>query len=271
MIRNHKVTNLINKDLLEIKNDKAAIASLLVVPSIFSVFLPLIILLGGTSSLPTNSIGGISVFLERLPKEMVLQQGLNQEKSAAYAVLMYFFKPLFLLIPVIISTVISSSSFVGEKENKTVEGLLYTPLTNKELMLGKILASAIPSMIITWLSMIVYGVILDTFGFYVFGEMIFPDINWLIIGLILDPLIVFLAISLIITVSQRVKTSKSAQSVAVVMVLPIMGLIISQAGGVMLFGIKITLLLSLVLIIIDIVIFLIISKKFNREKFIMRI
>ncbi len=39
----------------------------------------------------------------------------------------------------------------------------------------------------------------------------------------------------------------------------------------MLFGIKITLLLSLVLIIIDIVIFLIISKRFNREKFIMRI
>lgn len=37
----------------------------------------------------------------------------------------------------------------------------------------------------------------------------------------------------------------------------------------MLFGIKITLLLSLVLIIIDIVIFLIISKRFNKEKFIM--
>lgn len=264
------VLNLVLKDLLETKNDKGAISSLLIVPFIFSVLLPLIVIIGGSNNLLVNFIGGVKLFTEQLPSN-VLPYDLSEGQTMTYAILMYFFVPLFLLIPVMISTIISTSSFTGEKERKTIEGLLYTPITNKELMLGKILASAIPSILITWISIIVYGIIIDIYSMNVLSKLIFPNINWLIISILLAPLITFLSISLVVSISHRVKTSKSAQSISMILILPIIGFLVSQASGTLLFGPMVSIILTGILIIVDIIIYILISKKFNRDKFITNI
>ncbi len=264
------VMNLVLKDLLETKNDKGAIASLLIVPFIFSVFLPLVVIIGGSNNLLVNFIGGVKLFTEQLPSNFI-PYDLNEGQTMTYAILMYFFVPLFLLIPVMISTIISTSSFTGEKERKTIEGLLYTPITNKELMLGKILASAIPSILITWLAIIVYGTIINIYSMNVLNKLIFPNVNWLIISILLAPLITFLSISLVVSISHRVKTSKSAQSISMILILPIIGFLVSQASGTILFGPMVSIVLTVILIIIDIIIYIVISKKFNRDKFITKI
>lgn len=264
------VMNLVLKDFLETKNDKGAIASLLIVPFIFSVVLPLIVIIGGSNNILVNSIGGVKLFTEQLPSNFI-SYNLNESQTMTYAILMYFFVPLFLLIPVMISTIISTSSFTGEKERKTIEGLLYTPITNKELMLGKILASAIPSIIITWVSIIVYGIIIDIYFVNILNTLVFPNLNWLIISILLAPLITFLSISLVVSISHRVKTSKSAQSISMILILPIIGFLISQASGTFLFGPMISIVLTAILIIIDIILYILISKNFNRDKFITKI
>ncbi|WP_241959047.1 ABC transporter permease [Staphylococcus capitis] len=264
------VINIVLKDLLETKNDKGAIASLLIVPFIFSVLLPLIVIIGGSNNLLVNFIGGIKLFTEQLPSNF-LPSNLDNSQTMTYAILMYFFVPLFLLIPVMISTIISTSSFTGEKERKTIEGLLYTPITNKELMLGKILASFVPSILITWISIIVYGTLINIYSIKELNAFIFPNINWLIISILLAPLITFLSISLVVSISHRVKTSKSAQSISMILILPIIGFLISQASGTLLFGTMVSIILTITLIIIDIIIYFVISKKFNRDKFITKI
>ncbi|WP_423360743.1 ABC transporter permease [Melissococcus plutonius] len=268
MINLTRVKIVMKKDLLEIVNDKTTLASLCVLPIIFSLILPSIILIFGTQSILTNSIGGINAFIKNLNSSH-FPTGIQAGSEPLYAILMYFFIPLFLLIPVMLATIIASSSFVGERENKTIEGLLYTPLTNRELILGKILAASIPAMIVTWLSVIIYGGLIDTLGLPIFGKAIFPNLNWIIVVLLLNPLIVFLSIALIISVSQHVKTSKSAQSVAMILILPLIGGLISQASGALLLGPIASLFISLLLVIIDIIAFLIISKHFNREKYIL--
>lgn len=261
---------VVRKDLLIIKNDKATMLTICIFPLIFCVVLPLILLIGGADNLLTSSLGGLTEFTKHLSIN-VAPSNIARGSESLYAILMYFFIPLFLLIPIMISNVIASSSFVGEKENKTMEGLLYTPLTNSELVMGKILASAIPTMIITWLSMIIYGLIIDTIGKNIFKQIVFPNLNWVLVMLVLDPLIIFLSIALVIFVSQRVKTSKSAQSVAIILILPILGGVISQAGGAFLFGPVTVLAVSLLLLLLDIVSFFVISKYFNREKYILNI
>lgn len=268
MINLKRVKVLIKKDLLGIINDKAILFSLCILPLIFSLILPLLILLMGSSNVFISSVGGLNEFIENVDISS-FPSDIKAGSEPLYAILMYFFIPLFLLIPVMIATVIASSSFVGERENKTLEGLLYTPLTNRELVLGKILASAVPAMIATLISVIIYGVLIDTVGLGIFGRVIFPNLNWLVVVLLLNPLIVFLAIALIISVSQHVKTSKSAQSVAMILILPIIGGLISQASGALLLGTPAMLLISLLLLIIDIIAFLFISKHFNREKYIL--
>ena len=68
--------------------------------------------------------------------------------------------PFLLLVvgffPMSFSLVIALETFVGEKERKSLEPLLATPLTNSQLYLGKILAAITPPLMAAYLGMGVY-------------------------------------------------------------------------------------------------------------------
>mgnify|MGYP001087405575 CR=1 FL=1 len=68
--------------------------------------------------------------------------------------------PFLLLVvgffPTSFSLVIALETFVGEKERKSLEPLLATPLTNTQLYLGKMLASVIPPLFASYLGIAVY-------------------------------------------------------------------------------------------------------------------
>jgi uncharacterized membrane protein SpoIIM required for sporulation/ABC-type transport system involved in multi-copper enzyme maturation permease subunit len=61
--------------------------------------------------------------------------------------------------PVTVSLVLALESFVGEKERNSIEALLNSPLTDKQLYLGKLMASTIPPLFISFLGMAVYLVV----------------------------------------------------------------------------------------------------------------
>ncbi len=58
--------------------------------------------------------------------------------------------------PISISLVIALETFVGEKERRSLEPLLSTPLTNTELYIGKTLAAMIPPLVSSFGGMAVY-------------------------------------------------------------------------------------------------------------------
>ena len=68
--------------------------------------------------------------------------------------------PFLLLVvgffPMSFSLIIALETFVGEKERKSLEPLLATPLTNTQLYMGKMLASLVPPLLASYLGMVVY-------------------------------------------------------------------------------------------------------------------
>ncbi len=60
--------------------------------------------------------------------------------------------------PISISLVIALETFVGEKERRSLEPLLSTPLTNTELYVGKTLAAMIPPLVASYAGMTFYTV-----------------------------------------------------------------------------------------------------------------
>lgn len=58
--------------------------------------------------------------------------------------------------PISISLVIALESFVGEKERRSIEPLLSSPLTDGQLYLGKLLAAMVPPLIGSYLGIAVY-------------------------------------------------------------------------------------------------------------------
>jgi len=58
--------------------------------------------------------------------------------------------------PISVSLVIALESFVGEKERRSIEPLLSSPLTNSQLYFGKLMAAMIPPLMASYLGIIVY-------------------------------------------------------------------------------------------------------------------
>jgi ABC-2 type transport system permease protein len=54
-----------------------------------------------------------------------------------------------LLVPVMASTIIAANSIVGEKERHTLETLLHTPLSNRELLTAKLLVAFLPAALVS--------------------------------------------------------------------------------------------------------------------------
>lgn len=68
--------------------------------------------------------------------------------------------PFILLVvgffPMSFSLVIALETFVGEKERKSLEPLLVTPLTNGQLYMGKVLAALLPPLVASYSGMAIY-------------------------------------------------------------------------------------------------------------------
>src|SRR3990172_5337195 len=89
------------------------------------------------------------------------------------------FIPFLLMIcgffPIPFSLMVALETFVGERERKSIEALLCTPLSNGQLYLGKMLAATIPSLGAAYLGISLYLVALRVFrGWIAPPELLVP-------------------------------------------------------------------------------------------------
>lgn len=267
-MKSYQIKVIVKKDLIELLKDKGLLLSLFLPPIIISILLPSLILVFGANGGVTTSIAGLSDFLEHF-QILKYPSYVTSANLPYYAIFTYFFLPLFMLVPIMASSILAVSSLIGEKENKTMEGLLYTPLSPKNLILGKALACAIPAFLVTITSVIIYSTMVNILGWSNFGHIILPNLTWLLVVFVISPLLILLSILLIIGSSQYFKNSKSAQGIAMIIVFPILGMLISQSSGVLILGIFETIVFISILLFVVIVMFIVVVKRFNFEKFIL--
>src|SRR5690606_12769269 len=155
---------------------------------------------------------------------------------------------------------------VGEKERRTIEGLLYTPLTDRELVLAKILGSVLPAIAVAWLSFVLYTVLVNVLGWPIFERVYFPTWTWAVLMLLVVPLIAFLSTALVVAVSGRAMTMQGAQGISMLLVFPVLALVIGQAAGVAFFDVPIALGLAVVLAVLDVLVFRFAVGQFQRER-----
>jgi len=128
-----------------------------------------------------------------LPEEF---QSLNLREKFLYLSLNTIFPSLFLLIPIMSASIIAGTGFVGEKENKTIESILYTPVSVSEIFKAKVLSALIPSILFTFVSFIIFFIILFIGKALSSVEIIIPVVKWFTLVFWLSPaLALLLAIS----------------------------------------------------------------------------
>lgn len=265
-----RVLAVMRKDWLEVVRNSQLLASLVIVPLIFAVVFPVAILLLGNSGILTSTVTGLQGFLDHFPAGVV-PASYTTEQLVIYAVIVYFLAPFFLFIPVMTASITAASSLVGEKERRTIEGLLYTPLSNRELVLAKVLGSVIPAVALTWIAFVIYTVLVGVLGAPMMGGIFFPTWAWAVLIVLLVPLVSFLATSLIVAVSGRSTTMQGAQGTSMFVIFPVLALVLGQATGVMLFNVVVALIAAVVLAILDVMAFVLVVAKFQREQIVTKL
>jgi len=257
---------LIKKDLNEITSSKQVILPMTIVPILLTVLIPLALIIAvnyiGNAS---DVIRGIGPLLKKLPSEYMTY---TPAQLVIKIAVNYMFPSYFLIIPIMCSGIIGASSLVGEKEHKTMETLLYTPISMEQLLRAKILGVFIPSYLITLLSFIAFGIIINIGGFLYFGGLIFPDIKWLIIILWISPAINLLSLTFTVMVSSKAKTFQEAQQVSGILVLPVILLLVGQMTGIIMLNNLIMFTAGAAVLILDYILIKRISSKFIPEKLI---
>jgi ABC-type Na+ efflux pump permease subunit len=265
-MRFDKAMLIFRKDWIEVRRNWEVMGPIVILPLILAVGVPaMFILIPG--AIGSGNVSGLGALLANLPDSIRAEvRGMTPTQSIFYLMLVYVFSPFFLMIPTMASSVISSDSFAGEKERRTIEGLLATPLTDGELLMGKILVSFVPSMLITTISWVAYTTVVDLGALSLFGRPILPTLNWFLLILGLAPTFSSATIGLTVMISARVKGFREAQQLDALLVIPLVGLIIGQVTGVLMLTPSIIIVIILILVILDYLIFQLALRVFAREK-----
>ncbi|MDR1265655.1 MAG: ABC transporter permease [Propionibacteriaceae bacterium] len=220
---------LIKKDVRGITSNKRLFSVLLIIPLFMAVVLPTIFLLTITFT-PLES-GDLQDLLAILPVDLP-----NSDlRVALTGALLNKIVPLFfLMIPIMSASVMAASSFVGEKEKRTLETLLYCPLSLKQIYRAKILASFALSMFVSLLSFAAMLIVVEAELWITMRNWFLPAIEWLLIILLVAPALSLIAITLIVRGSAKAQTVEESQQRSVFLILPILMLIVGQFMGVLL-------------------------------------
>jgi ABC-2 type transport system permease protein len=239
-VNRRAVEAITRKDLATVLRNKGVRTPLLVAPVIILVLLPLMLVVGGEvlaagGQVPIEDIAAT-------PFQQLDERGLDvvgtdipPEARWTVFVLEVFLAPLYLLIPLVVSTVIAADSFAGERERGTLEALLHTPTTDRELMAGKFLAAWLPAVVVAWVGFAVYSVLANALAWPHVGAIFFPSTTWLLLAFWVTPAVSALGLGVMVIASSRVQSLQAAHQIGSLVVLPVVLLLIVQITGTLLF------------------------------------
>ena len=177
---------------------------------------------------------------------------------------------LFLVMPVFLPILIASQSIAGEKERRTLEPLLATPVTARDLVLGKSLAAVVPAMAITLIAFAIFAVGADVLTVGVLGRLVLSDAAFLFAVLVLSPLLSFLGNCIAVTISSRVSDPRLAQSLAGLIVMPFFGVVSLQFAGLFELGPAAYGAMALVTLLADVALVWLAVRLFDRDRLLTR-
>lgn len=231
------VRALVRKDLATIVRNNGVRVPLVAAPLVILVLLPVLLVTGGelvaaSTDIPIEEFAGqTGTIADTGRSEQVAATGVAGPGSWAAFILLVFLAPLFLLIPLIVSTVIAADSFAGERERGTLEPLLHTSTTDAELMTAKFLASFIPAIVVALSGFVVYSLVANVVAWPYIGRVFFPNRTWLLLAFWVAPALAALGLGIMTMVSSRVQSLQAAHQVGSLLVLPIILLLIAQISG----------------------------------------
>ena len=223
MIRRSIVNAIIRREFFEIARNRLLLATI-VVPPVLLAALPVLIFafLGTDPRIPPE-------FAEQVVENHPQWRSFTPDEVAVAFALQQFLIT-FLFLPGYIPLAIATFSVVGEKQSRSLEAVLATPVRTTELLAGKAIAALVPGLIAAWVA---YAVMVSFAGVALGPRLagVLLEQTWLAAVFVLGPAVGLLSVMAGIIVSSRVNDPRTAQQIGAVILLPVIGLVVAQAVG----------------------------------------
>ena len=264
-----RVTALVGKEFREFRANPAVVLPVAIV-MLICVALPFVVVVAvpralGESLASDRSLRQIVAAAARtLPRLSTLAPD-----AAMEAFFFQQFLMLYLIAPVVGAVSLASYSVVGEKQGRTLEPLLTSPLTTAELLVAKALASFVPAMAIEALGLTAY--------FGLIGLLAHPGVltsllsarTFVLVALV-GPLALLAAVQMTIAISSRVNDPRSAQQIAVLLVVPFAMMLVGQIAGAFVVTTPVLLLVAAALAAVWLALVVLSVALFDRESILTR-
>ena len=262
LIRTPKLRTIMKKEWADVFRNRMVLFTSVFMP-IIAVAIPIVMLYTTRNAGPgdlKDAPGLINnpMFTDLPPAEMLQAVMVNQ------------FMLLFLIIPLAIPVSIAAYSIVGEKQQKSLEPLLATPISVGELLLGKSLAAAIPAVGATWLSFLIFVV---ATRLIVTSEQVLStvvDPMWLVAIFVVSPFLTIMSVNVGMIISSRVSDPRAAEQLGMLVMMPILALFFLQIAGLIFISLTTMLLAIVIAIAVDVVTLYLAVQIFQRETILTR-
>ena len=260
-----KIRIIVRKEWAEVFKNKMVIFTVAFLPLIMTA-LPLIILYSTRGTGLSDSLN--SEMSQSITGGICSTNLSGSECFQGYLVSQFML--MFMLIPLAIPITIAAYSIVGEKNSRSLEPLLATPISTMELLVGKGLAAVIPAILATYGSFLLFIagawlIIPNTNVLFAF-----LDLRWLIAIFIVGPLMAILAVNLSLMISSRVNDPRAAEQISMVVIVPVLGLFFGQMAGLFVLNKEIITVTAFILLVIDFFVVYLAIKVFDREAILTR-
>lgn len=222
---------VVAKDLTAVRRSKAVVIPMLAVPVLLLIVLPFGIALAAQGK---GAIEGAGV-LEQVPGGLADEiRALPANEQLVVLVNGYLLAPLFLIVPLMVSAVLAADAFAGEKERKTLEGLLHHPISDRDLFLAKLATAYLPAIAVSWIGFACFAIVSNGVAWPQVHRVFVPTRLWLVVIFWIAPAVAALGLGIMVRVSARVRTSQEANQLGGAVILPLIFLAVGQSTGLLL-------------------------------------
>ena len=264
-----RIRAIVEKELRELRSNPSAVVPVAILVTI-CLTVPFLILV------VMPRVTGESLAADRTLREIVEGAARTSPRLAALsteaaveAFMYQQFLLLFLVAPIVGAVSLAAYSVVGEKQGRTLEPLLATPLTTAELLLAKVVASFLLAIAIEAAGIAVYVLLVSLLSSPgVTGVLV--NARSIVLVCLVGPIGSLAALQMTIAISSRVNDPRSAQQIAVLLVVPLVIMMIGQVAGAFVITVPVLLLIAAVLAIVWILLVLLSMALFERETILTR-
>jgi ABC-2 type transport system permease protein len=228
----NRVRTIARTDLKQLAQARDFWLPMVALGAIFFVVIPTLLLVSLTKWGNINAVNQIGQALNALPaRAKAAIRGDTPSARTAYALAVFLFAPVAIVVPLTIATAVGASTIVGERERGTGEFLAHSPASVSEIYLGKLIASLIPGYLTTLAGFAIYSVIVNLIVGPHVGGWFFPTGQWWLLMFWVVPPFLALTLSVVLRLSARVKSAAAAQQASGLVTLPAIILSYAQSSG----------------------------------------